>query len=59
MGKGTGTHEDQSHRKGHIHRYFWYMVDVDLSQWYELKTIQGTHGFHLVRTSDNIIVKYG
>jgi hypothetical protein len=31
MGEGTGTHEDQSHRKGHVHRYLWEVVDVDRS----------------------------
>jgi hypothetical protein len=28
MGDGTGTHEDQSHMKGHVHRYFWEVVNV-------------------------------
>jgi hypothetical protein len=23
MGEGIGTHEDQSHGKGQVHRYFW------------------------------------
>jgi hypothetical protein len=57
MGEGTGTHEDQSHNKGHVHRYFWEVVYVDRTQWYECKIIQGTHGFHSVRTLDNVIVK--
>jgi hypothetical protein len=57
MGEGTETHEEQSHRKGHIHRYFGEVVDVDGSQWYECKTMQGNHGFHLVRTSNNVIVE--
>jgi hypothetical protein len=29
MGEGTITREDQSHMKGHAHRYFWEVVDVD------------------------------
>ena len=33
------------------------MVDVNLSHLYECKTVQGTHAFHLVRTSDNAIVE--
>jgi hypothetical protein len=37
MGEGTWTHEDQSHMKAHVHRYFWEVVDVDRSQWYECK----------------------
>jgi hypothetical protein len=35
MGEGTRTREHQSHRKGHVHRYFLEVVDVDRSQWYE------------------------
>jgi hypothetical protein len=31
MGKGTRTRQDQPHRKGHVHSYFWEVVDVDLS----------------------------
>jgi hypothetical protein len=31
MGEGTGTCEDKSHKKGHVHRYFWKVVDVDRS----------------------------
>ena len=31
MGEGKGTREDQSHRKGHVHIYFWEVVDVDQS----------------------------
>jgi hypothetical protein len=57
MGEGTGSHEDQSHKKGNIHRYFLEVVNVDQLQSYEFKTIQGTHGFHSVRTSDNEIVE--
>jgi hypothetical protein len=28
MGEGKRSCEDQSHRKGHVHRYFWEVVDV-------------------------------
>jgi hypothetical protein len=35
MGKGIGTREEQSHRKGHVHRYFWEVVDVYQQKWYE------------------------
>jgi hypothetical protein len=35
MGGGIRTHEDQSHKKRHVHRYFWEVVDVDRSQWSE------------------------
>jgi hypothetical protein len=33
--EGTRTPEDQSHKKGHVHRYFWEVFDADRSQWYE------------------------
>jgi hypothetical protein len=39
MEEGTGTREDQSHNKGHVHRNFLEVVDVNRSQWYEWKTI--------------------
>jgi hypothetical protein len=29
MGEGTRSCEDQSPMKGHVHRYFWEVVDVD------------------------------
>jgi hypothetical protein len=35
MGEETGTCEDQSHMKGHVHRYFGEVVNVDQSHWYE------------------------
>jgi hypothetical protein len=31
MGEGAGTREDQSHKKGHVHRYFLEVVVVDRS----------------------------
>ena len=57
MGQGARRKEDQSSQKAQVHRYFWEVVDVDLSHLYECKTIQGTHAFHSVRTSNNAIVE--
>jgi hypothetical protein len=31
MGEGIGTHGNQSHKKGNVHRCFWEVVDVDPS----------------------------
>ena len=57
MGQGARRQEDQSSQKAHVHRYFWEVVDVDRSQLYECKTVQGTRAFHAVRMSDNAIVE--
>ena len=57
MREGERRKEDQTTRKAHVHRYFWEVVDVDRSHLYECKTIQGTHAFHSVRTSDSAIVE--
>ena len=57
MGNKARRKEYQSSQKAHVHRYFWEVVDVDQSHLYECKTVQGTHAFHLVRTSDNAIVE--
>jgi len=55
MVEGTRIREDQLHKKGHVHIYFWEVVDVYWSQWYECITIQATRRFHLVITLDNAI----
>ena len=57
MGQRARRQEDQSSQKAHLHRYFWEVVDVDRSILYDCKTVQGTHAFHSVRTSDNLIVE--
>jgi hypothetical protein len=48
MGEGTRTYEDQYLRKDMYVDIFWEVVNVDQLQWYEYKTMKGTHGFHLV-----------
>ena len=57
MGHRGRMQEYQSSQKEHVHRYFWEVVDVDRSHLYECKTVQGTHAFHSVRTSNNAIVE--
>ena len=32
---------------------FWQVVDIDLSRSYSCSIVQGTHGFHLIRSSNN------
>ena len=36
-----------------MERFFWEVVDIDRSHAWECKNVPGTHGFHLVQSSDN------
>ena len=38
---------------GHVVRNFWHVVDIDRSCSYTCNTVQGTRGFHSVRSSNN------
>ena len=49
MGQGASRKEDQSSQKAHVHKYFLEVFDVDRSNLYEPKIIQGTCAFHLVK----------
>ena len=45
----------ESTRKRHVERCFWEVVDIDRSHAWECRTVPGTRGFHLVRSSDNLV----
>ena len=49
----TTTMGDQSTRKSHVQRIFWEVKNVDRSHTYRVNTVQGTRGFHSIRSSDN------
>ena len=38
---------------GHVVRNFWQVVDIDRSRSYSCSTVQGTHLFHSVQSSNN------
>ena len=38
---------------GRLVMNFWHVVDIDQSRSYICATVQGTHGFHSVRSSNN------
>ena len=44
---------DQSTRKSHVQRVFWEFTNVDCSHTYRVNTVQGTRGFHSIRSSYN------
>ena len=44
---------DQSTRKIQVRRSFWEVTNADRSHTYRVNIVQGTRGFHSIRSSDN------
>ena len=53
----TTTMGDQLARKSHVQRIFWEVTNVDCSHTYWVNTMQGTQGFHSIRSLDNSTLK--
>ena len=56
MTEGTRRWDDFT-RKGHVYKYFWEVVNVDISHRYEWKTMCVTNGFYSNLTWNNTIVE--